>query len=156
MGPCDRYPGGADRCAKASLHDYRCQWHSFEYVQWHYSDVIMSAVAFQITSVSVVCSTVCSGADQRSIKAPRYWPLWRGFTGDLWIPRTKENVFIWWRHHGFDAKIRYLLTRIPDSKVHGANMGPTWVLAAPDGPHVGPMNLVIRDAIFLIINIDSD
>ena len=30
----------------------------------------------------------------------------------------------------------------PDSKVHGANMGPTWVLSAPDGPHVGPMNLL--------------
>ena len=25
-------------------------------------------------------------------------------------------------------------------------MGPTWVLSAPDGPHVGPMNLAIRDA----------
>ena len=34
---------------------------------------------------------------------------------------------------------------IPDSKVHGANMGPTWVLSAPDGPHIGPMNLAIRD-----------
>ena len=32
---------------------------------------------------------------------------------------------------------------VPDNKVHGANMGPTWVLSAPDGPHVGPMNLVI-------------
>ena len=32
----------------------------------------------------------------------------------------------------------------PDSKVHGANMGPTWVLSAPDGPHVGPMNLAFR------------
>ena len=31
----------------------------------HYSDVIMGAVASQITSVSIVCSTVCSGADQR-------------------------------------------------------------------------------------------
>ena len=31
-----------------------------------------------------------------------------------------------------------------DSKVHGANMGPTWVLSAPDGPHVGPVNLAIR------------
>ena len=28
-------------------------------------------------------------------------------------------------------------------KVHGANMGPTWVLSSPDGPHVGPMNLAI-------------
>ena len=33
---------------------------------------------------------------------------------------------------------------VSDSKVHGANMGPTWVLSAPDGPHVGPMNLAIR------------
>ena len=32
----------------------------------------------------------------------------------------------------------------PDSKVHGANMGPTCVLSAPDGPHVGHMNLAIR------------
>ena len=31
----------------------------------------------------------------------------------------------------------------PDSKVHGANMGPTWVLSAPDEPHVDPMNLAI-------------
>ena len=23
---------------------------------------------------------------------------------------------------------------IPDNKVHGANMGPIWVLSAPDGP----------------------
>ena len=32
----------------------------------------------------------------------------------------------------------------PESKVHRANMGPTWVLSALDGPHVGPMNLAIR------------
>ena len=32
----------------------------------------------------------------------------------------------------------------PDSKVHGANMGPTWVLSAPNGPHVGPTSLAIR------------
>ena len=34
---------------------------------------------------------------------------------------------------------------IPDSKVHGTNMGPTWVLLAPGGPHVGPINLASRD-----------
>ena len=32
---------------------------------YHYSDVIMSAMSSQITSVSIVYSTVCSGADQR-------------------------------------------------------------------------------------------
>ena len=30
-----------------------------------------------------------------------------------------------------------------NSKVHRANMGPTWVLSAPDGSHVGPMNFAI-------------
>ena len=33
----------------------------------------------------------------------------------------------------------------PDSKIHGANMGPTRVLSAPDGLHVGPMNLAIPE-----------
>ena len=40
-----------------------------------------------------------------------------------------------------------LILAIPDSKVHGTNMGPIWVLSAPDGPHIGPMNLAIRDDI---------
>ena len=44
----------------------------------------------------------------------------------LWIGTEKEMLFVY-----------------PDSKVHGANMGPIWVLSAPDGPHFGPMNLVI-------------
>ena len=35
----------------------------------------------------------------------------------------------------------------PDNKVHGANMGPTRVLSAPDGPHIGPMNLAIRELV---------
>ena len=30
------------------------------------------------------------------------------------------------------------------SKVHRANIGPTWVLSAPDGHHVGPVDLAIR------------
>ena len=32
----------------------------------------------------------------------------------------------------------------PDSKVHGAYMGPTWGRQAPSGLHVGTMNLAIR------------
>ena len=44
--------------------------------------------------------------------------------------------------------IRLRYGKWPDSKVHRANMGPTWVLLAPDGPHVGPMNLAIRETLF--------
>ena len=36
---------------------------------------------------------------------------------------------------------------IPDSKVHGANMAPIWGRQDSGGPHVGPMNFAIWDAI---------
>ena len=34
-------------------------------IRIHHTDVIMSALAFQIIGASIACSTVCSGADQR-------------------------------------------------------------------------------------------
>ena len=41
------------------------------------------------------------------------------------------------------------INMIPDNKIHGANVGPTWVLVAPSGPHVGHTNLAIwKDTIF--------
>ena len=41
----------------------------------------------------------------------------------------------------------------PDSKVHGANMGPIWGRQYPSGPYVGPMNLAIWVYIFLLWHI---
>ena len=35
----------------------------------HYNDLIMSAMGSQITGVSMVCSTICSGADQRKCQS---------------------------------------------------------------------------------------
>ena len=55
----------------------------------HYDDVTMSAMASQITSLTIVYSTVYSDPDKKkNIKAPRHWPLCGEFTGDRWIPRT--------------------------------------------------------------------
>ena len=47
---------------------------------------------------------------------------------------------------------RNRMCTIPDSKVHGADMWPTWDLSAPDGPHLGPVNLAIRDVTLLSPN----
>ena len=38
---------------------------------------------------------------------------------------------------------------VPDSKVHGAHMGPIWGRHDPGGPHVGPMNLAIWGYFYL-------
>ena len=42
-----------------------CLWRQLWGHIIHYDDVIMSTMASQITSVSIVCSTVCPGTDQR-------------------------------------------------------------------------------------------
>ena len=36
-----------------------------------------------------------------------------------------------------------VIRTVPDSRVHGANMGPIWDRQDPGGPHVGPMNFDI-------------
>ena len=40
-------------------------------------------------------------------------------------------------------RVSKTLGTYPDSKVHGANMGPTWGRQDPGGPYVGHMNLAI-------------
>ena len=58
---------------KKSIHQ-NCKWITISRVNYmilfhsaylHYSDVIISAMAFQIISVLIVSSTVCPGADKR-------------------------------------------------------------------------------------------
>ena len=46
----------------------------------HYSDVIMSTMASQITGVSIAEQFV-QASIQENIKAPRHWSLWGEFTG---------------------------------------------------------------------------
>ena len=48
-------------CSPADL-EYHRYW---RFTGIHYNDVIMSAITSQITSLTIVYSTICSGADQR-------------------------------------------------------------------------------------------
>ena len=58
----------------------------------HYSDVIMSPMASQITGVSIVCSIFCSGADQSSASLAFV-------SNDMWQRASNaENVLIWLCH----------------------------------------------------------
>ena len=59
----------------------------------HYNDVIMDAIASQITSLTIVYSIVYSDADQRKHQSSAsHWPLCGEFTGDRWIPRTNGQL----------------------------------------------------------------
>ena len=65
------------QCTSLSIHLYN------ELCITYCSEVIMSAMAYQITGVSIVCSTVCPGADQgkyqrsaslASVRGIHRWP----------------------------------------------------------------------------------
>ena len=48
----------------------------------------MSPMAYPITNLTIVYSTVIQAQIKEKTKAPRHWPVWGEFTGDRWIPRT--------------------------------------------------------------------
>ena len=81
----------------------------------HYSDVIMKAMASSTTGVSIVCSTVCSGADLRKhqssasltfVRGLHRWPVdsphkgpvaWKMFPFD-------DAIMCWWLSAFFGAR----------------------------------------------------
>ena len=58
----------------------------------------MGTIESQITSLTIVYSTVYSGADQRKYQSSASLAFVRGFPAQR--ASNAENVFIWWRHHG--------------------------------------------------------
>ena len=81
----------------------------------HYCDVIMDAVASQITSLTIVYSTVYSDEDQRKHQSSASLAFVRE-TGEFPAQTTSnaENVSIWWRHH--------------ETRVTFVSSGPGWYL----------------------------
>ena len=72
-------------------------------ISCHYNDVIMSMMASQITSLTIVYSTVYSGADKKKTSKLRVTGLCEGnsaVSGEFPTQRASnaEKVSIWWRH----------------------------------------------------------
>ena len=72
-----------------------------KYIAIHHSDVIMGAMASQIISLTIVYSTVYSGADQRkhqsSASLAFVWEIHRWPVNSL--HKWPVKFSIWWRHH---------------------------------------------------------
>ena len=83
-----------------------------EWIVVHYGDVIIGAIASQITSLTIVYSAVYSDADHRKIKL-RVTGLCTGNspgTGEfpVQMANNAESVSIWWRQH-VGITLRYRL-----------------------------------------------
>ena len=67
-----------------------CNWE--QKFSEHYNDVIMTTMASQITSLTVVYSTVYSDANQRKHQSSTSLAFVWGIHRDRWIPRTKGQL----------------------------------------------------------------
>ena len=114
------------------------------------------------------CTIICTGSrlgrhhgDVNDLTVPRCHPAysygWIQSCTDC-LPNfevTTLRILFWLRHlDGYTCVVECrtvaLMERLarsmqpyPDSKVHGANMGPIWGLQDTGGPHVDPMNFAI-------------
>ena len=92
------YPNMTLHCMifiRSILHASKRMWNeqiSNTFWTAHYIDVIMSTMAYQITSITVVYSTVCSDADQRKHQSSASLAFVWGIHRDRWIPRTKGQL----------------------------------------------------------------
>ena len=80
----------------------------------HYSDIISGAMASQITSLTIVYSTLYSGADQRKhqssaslafVRGSHRWPV---NSPHKWPVTRKMFLSIWWRHHDLSSLGQWL------------------------------------------------
>ena len=77
-----------------TLFQVQCIW---SYTQWfHYNDVIMSLMASQITSLTIVYSIVYSKLRTIGLCAGNS-PVTGEFPAQM--NSNAENISIWWRHH---------------------------------------------------------
>ena len=85
------------------------------FVLCHYCDVIMSAMASQITNVSIVCSTVNSGADQRKHQSSASLAFVRGI--HRWLVDSPHNGQVTRKIFPFDDVIMIKAVLHPDRQV---------------------------------------
>ena len=97
-------------CWKLTTTCWRDHWQRFILIRqpflYHYSDVIMSAMASQITDVSIVYSTISSGADQRKhessaslafVRGIHRWPANSPHKGPVTRKMSPhDDVIMWW------------------------------------------------------------
>ena len=92
----------------------------------HYIDVIMTTMASQITSLTVVYSIVYPDSDQRKHQSYASLAFVWGSHRDRWIPAQRasyaENVSIWWRHHEH-GYLLFSLNRLSKKTVESLMVG---------------------------------
>ena len=97
----------------------------------HYSNVIMGAMASQITSLAIVYSIVYSGTDQRKNQSSASLAFVRGihrWPGEFpaQMASNADNISIWRRHHGNRLQVAASPILGKRCKACTFSVGPLW------------------------------
>ena len=96
----------------------------------------------RVTHICVGILTII-GSDNCLSPGRRHAIIWTDAVILLIGPPETDFNEILIKNHTFSFKKLYLKIS-PESKVHGANLGPIWSRQDPGGPQVGPMNYLGR------------
>ena len=121
----------------AGICNFRKIWSAMMW-HFHYCCLVMAQVEYVSSLVNGCCIALCIKHNRNFILMfQKYSWWWRpGFDGKCKImSKTFGNKL--------SARNNDILSHYPDSKVHGANMGPTWVLSAQMGPMLSPWTLLL-------------
>ena len=128
----------------------------------------MSAMTSQITSTTIVYSTVYSGADKKKTSKPRVTGICEGnspVTGEFPTQRASNagNISIWWRHHilrwnGFNS-VKYEMAAILSRRLQNGGhftskrYCPSWISLFPCYRSISPCYIyvyIVVDVAYLI------
>ena len=121
-----------DQAGGSRWQQYHRQWFCEHFC--HYNDVIMSAMASQITSLTTVYSIVYSSTDERKTSKLRVIGLCVGnspVTGEFptQMASNVENVSNWWRHHVWLMQLlKYHSTCVIDENEHRVRQLWSWII----------------------------
>ena len=92
----------------------------------HYDDVIMSAMASQITSLTIVHSTVYSGTDERKHQSSMSLAFVRGI--HRWLVNSPRKGPVMWNMFPFDEVMMVLTLNVRGSSYLGLTRSISWLL----------------------------
>ena len=121
-------------------------------VTYHYNDVIMSAMASQITSLTIVYSTTYSKHRSKKTSKLCITGLWVGnspVTGEFPTQKASdtENVSMWWHHHVYLG---------PKLGHHCACRCPGWLCKGQKVAHHWPCRYGVRTSAGSVMTIFGD
>ena len=110
-------------------------------LEFHWTSYLATSIRLDkaVTNLITVECLQCESVRQRRT----FGQYQRQTNATMHLPESHYATSWWIYTEQQYCVVRYSVHDSPDSKVHGANVGPAWGRQGQGGPHVGHVNLAI-------------